>query len=89
MPLQKRRSDDLGPKKYTIVVHVISGLVVGWMIKTYFPEHTFLEVLGETWNWIFTAIAGMGGLAVVISLGVLIFNIYKWVVEHREKRKRR
>jgi len=87
MPGQRNRATDRGPRRYAIVIHIVSGLMTGWMAKTYFPEHTALEVLGKAWNFIFTTIAGLGGVAVITSLGLAIFNVYKWFSDKRSKAK--
>ena len=84
MPKMQRRESDKPVKKYGLIVHVISGIMIGYMIKTYFPKRNFLQIMGLSWDWFSNAIEGLGGLAVIITAITIGFNIYKWIKERNK-----
>jgi hypothetical protein len=66
----------------------LAGIFLGWHLAQLFPDQERLvEVIGIGWVYLMTALQSLGGLAAVGSFALIVFQIYRWSVERKDKKK--
>ncbi len=86
MPNPNRRETDKPVRKYSTLIHYVSGMFIGWMMKVYFPEKNALEMFGEVWEYIVNTIQTLGGLSAIASLIIAGFTVYRWTKDKKNGR---
>lgn len=78
MTEHRQRRSDKAPYRYRTPIHIISGLVIGWHLSKWFPQHDqIIDLIGATWSWTLSAFQSLGGLAVLSSAGLTFYTIYE------------
>ena len=79
--------------------HVITGIVIGWVAKTYSGDHNAFETANLVGSWLGDIIKGIGGISVIVTTLTAIAGIGKllltmkqiameWRTKHALTRKR-
>jgi hypothetical protein len=82
--IKKQRATDKWYLKYSTAIHVLTGIFIGRMSIKFLPEGYFLKILGEGWTEFLSSVEVLGGLPVIGSFILLLYNIYD---RHKKQKK--
>ena len=78
------RNTDKSSRKYAPLIHYVAAIVVGWMAKTYYAGRSVLDLaedavglVDNSIDWVGDIVSNFGGLAVIGSFVLIVFNIYE------------
>ena len=80
----KKRATDKWYIRHAAKIHILTAFFVGRISMEFIPKWYFVKLFGEGWKEFLSTIEILGGLPVIGSFALVIFQIYKWKKERKK-----